>query len=222
MQVDNCDFPDDLYYDVENDVWFQPQGSGGRAGISTILLFLAKKISKAKLNTELTNVDYGKSIGTIESNTYFGAIRSPVSGRISRFNLGLTTNSRTLVESPYREGWIAEYESFDQSSLSQLLYGEGAKERLAARIKEVKVKCFKLLPDEQIVAIGTECDATLSNLNEILAKSSVGYVVHLATDDPLSQLEMVRWAQQTKNELVEKRKEGNLYHFIVKKTKENN
>ena len=66
MQVDNCDFPDDLYYDVENDVWFQPQGSGGRAGISTILLFLAKKISKAKLNKELTNVDYGKCIWKIE------------------------------------------------------------------------------------------------------------------------------------------------------------
>ncbi len=222
MQVDNCDFPDNLYYDVENDVWFQPKGSGGRAGISTILLFLAKKISKVKLNTELTNVDSGKSIGTIESNTYFGAIRSPVSGRISSFNHGLTTGSRALIESPYGEGWIVEYETFDQSSLSRLYYGESAKERLEARIKELKVKCFKLLPDEQIVAIGTECSATLSTLNEVFGKNSAGYVVHLATDDPISQLEMVRWAQQTKNELVERRKEGNLYHFIVKKTQENN
>lgn len=222
MQVDNCNFSDDLYYDVDNDVWFQPQESGGRAGISSVLLFLAKKISKVKLNTQLTNVDSGKSLGTIESNTYFGAIRSPVSGRISRFNPNLTTGPRPIIESPYGEGWIVEYESFDKLSLGHLFYGETAKDRLESRIKELKVKCFKLLPDEQIVAIGTECSATLSTLNEILAKNSAGYVVHLATDDPLSQLEIVRWAQQTKNELVEKRKEANLFHFVVKKTHQNN
>lgn len=222
MLVDNCDFPDDLYFDVENDVWFRTAGSGGRAGISTILLFLARKISKVKLNTELADVDFGKRIGTIESTVYFGAIRSPVSGRISKFNSILSSDTRALLDSPYGDGWVAEYQSFDKASLAKLYFGENAKERLEARIRELKVKCFKLLPDEQIVSIGSECTTTLANLNEMLSKNPIGYVVHLATDDPVSPLEMVRWSQETKNELVEKRKEGNLYHFIVKKTRERN
>ena len=56
MQVLNCDFPDDRYYDTENDVWFKPEGElGGRVGITTILSFLAGKILKTKLKARFEN-----------------------------------------------------------------------------------------------------------------------------------------------------------------------
>jgi len=65
--------------------------------------------------------------------------------------------------------------------------------------------------------IGTECSAVLVRLNELLATTSVGDVVHLVTDDPTSYVEMVRWTDQTGQELVDWRQEGNLFHFIVRK-----
>ena len=67
--------------------------------------------------------------------------------------------------------------------------------------------------------IGIECAATLTKLDELVGKIDVGNVVHVVSDDTSADIEMVRWAEETGQNLLEFRKEGNLYHFIVKKTK---
>ena len=218
MRVLNCDFPDDLYYDVGNDVWFKPEGDGGTMGITTVLSFLAGKILKAKLKADLKYVEAGRSLGTIESTMYFGAVRSPVEGKISKMNTRLQEDPTPLNVSRYGTGWIAEFDSCDKNSLTRLYFGEKAKEHFEARIKELKVKCFKLLPDDQYYSIGTECSTTLATIDELLAKRPVGNVVHLVTDDQTADIELVRWAMRTKNELVEARKEENLFHFIIRKS----
>jgi TusA-related sulfurtransferase len=41
--------------------------------------------------------------------------------------------------------------------------------------------------------------------------------VHVVSDDPFAEIEMVRWSDRSGNELVEAKQEGNLYHFIVEK-----
>ena len=217
MQVLNCEFPDDIYYDVENDTWFKVVGDGGRIGITSALSFLAGRILRIKLKTDLDAVSVGKSLGTIESAVYFGAIRSPVTGKLSRLNLKLQDSPRALNDFTYSDGWVAEFSSIDKSSLSRLYFGESAREKLADRIEELRVNCFKLLPDDQLYSIGTECSTTLANLDDLMEKRSAGNVVHLVTDDQTADIELVRWTMRTKNELVEARKEENLYHFIVRK-----
>jgi glycine cleavage system H protein len=219
LLVLNCDFPDDRYYDVENDVWFKPEGeSGGRVGITTVLSFLAGKILKTKLKTVLKTVGVGQGLGTIESTTYFGAVRSPVAGTLSRMNFTLQDNPKLLNSSLYDAGWVAEYRSFDKNLLTRLYFGEKAKDKLEARIRELKVSCFKMLPDDSMYAIGSECSTTLTNMDELLAKRPAGNVVHLVTDDQSADVELIRWITRTKNELVEARKEGNLLHFIIRKS----
>ncbi len=187
-------------------------------GISTVLSFLAGKIVKAKLNSDLKEVITGKSLGTIESSLYFGAVRSPVVGIIARMNLRLLDDQDLLNQSRYSEGWVAEYSSFDKSSLAALYFGESAKDKLEGRIKELKVNCFKLLPDDSMYSIGTECSTTLASLDQLLSERPIGSVVHLVTDDQTADIELVRWTMRTKNELVEARKEENLFHFILRKT----
>jgi glycine cleavage system H protein len=220
MNVDHCDFPDDLYYDVENDVWFKLADDSGRKvgliGITTILVFIAGKISNVKFRP-VTAVQRGQSLAVIESLKYVGLIRSPVSGKISQFNESLVTNATSLWKSPYTS-WIAQCESFDESSVMSLIRGPLAKDRLLERINELRIHCFKLLPDEDMLSIGTECTTTLANLSELLEYKSPGYVIHLVTDDPTADIELVRWSMQTGNDIVETRKEENLYHFIIRKT----
>ena len=221
MNIDHCEFPDNLFYDVENNVWFQKIETGshkniGRMGISSVLVFLAGKMSGIKFRPLSEETIEGQSIATIESIRYFGAVRSPIRGKISKLNENLLPHPSLVSESPY-ENWIAEYETFDKDSLDGLLYGVKAKEGLLSRIKELRIRCFKLLPDEEMYSIGTECTTTLANLSELLADKHRGYVVHLVTDYPTADIEMVRWSMQTGNELVETRQEENLYHFIVKK-----
>ena len=219
LQVDHCEFPEDIFFDVENDVWFRPSPNGtGRTGITTVLLFLAGRITRAYTRPGISDIARGKSLGSVESVRYFGNVRSPVSGRISKLNEDLKKDPRPLIGSPYGEGWFAEYERFEESSLSYLLYGAKAIAALDARIKELKIRCFKVLPDEDLYSIGLECAAVLSNLGEELEGKPRGYVVHLVTDDPTADIEMVRWTMQTRNELVESRTEGNLFHFLVRKT----
>ena len=223
MNIDHCEFPDNLFYDVENDVWFQQIESGsekriGRMGISSVLLFLAGKITKVKFRPVAEETERGQSIATIESVRYFGAVRSPIRGMISRFNEDLSSHPSLISKSPY-ESWIAEYGNFHEDSLDGLLYGLNAKEKLLSRITELRIRCFKLLPDEDMYSIGSECTTTLANLSELFSNKYRGYVVHLVTDDPTSDIEMVRWSMQTGNDLVETRKEKNLFHFIVRKAK---
>ena len=220
LRVLNCDFPDDLYYDIENDVWFKPEGGSARSGISSTLSFLAGKITKVGLKAELGQVQAGKSLGTIESVSYFGAVRSPVEGTIARLNLKLNEDPRPLNESRYGEGWVAEYKTYNEDSLRRLYRGDSAREKLEARIKELRINCFKLIPDDQMYSIGTECSATLSSLDDLLSSRPVGNVVHLVTDDQTADIELVRWTMRTGNELVEARKEGNLFHFILRKSQD--
>jgi TusA-related sulfurtransferase len=65
--------------------------------------------------------------------------------------------------------------------------------------------------------IGTECAAVLVKLNELLAQIPVGDVVHVVTDDPTSPIEMVRWSDESGQPVIDERKEGSLFHFLVRK-----
>jgi glycine cleavage system H protein len=136
---------------------------------------------------------------------------------VGRFNLAVAEYPKTVNLSPYNEGWIVELEQIDAADVRNLLPVGKAVSDLEKRIKELKVRCFKKLPDEDLYSIGLECSATLANLDELLLQRPVGTVVHLVTDDPLAEIEMVRWADQRDQILIESRKEDNLFHFLVEK-----
>ena len=65
--------------------------------------------------------------------------------------------------------------------------------------------------------IGTECTAVIVHLNDQIASMKSGDVIHLVSDDPTAYVEMVAWSDRTGQSLVDWRKEGDLFHFIVKK-----
>jgi glycine cleavage system H protein len=225
LQVEHCDFPDDLYYDVQNDVWLKPVSNDiFLMGVTKVLSSLSGKFTKVNLKRNIVDVHAGQSIGTIESGRYFGAIRAPVEGRVIQLNSRIEEVPQTLNDFPYTEGWVARIRVTDvEDSLSSGINKHGfprgteATGSLETRIKDLKVRCFKKTPDEEMSAIGSECFVTLVNLGELFKTRPVGTVVHIVSDDPLSGLEMIRWADQTKHELVESREEGNLRHFIVEK-----
>jgi TusA-related sulfurtransferase len=88
---------------------------------------------------------------------------------------------------------------------------------LSRQIAALRVRCFAAFPDHEMFEIGTECAAVLVKLNELLERSQIGDVVHLVTDDPTAPIEMVRWSDETRQPIIDERREGNLFHFIVRK-----
>jgi glycine cleavage system H protein len=227
MEVADCEFPDDVYLDVENDVWLKPISENRLLlGITSILSFTAGRIRTFNPRSDLTIVTTGQSLATVESGKYFGAVRSPIDARVLEFNPRLLENPRLINDSPYKDGWIAKLEVPKEMSLlrsksdNHLLPSNRARPSLEERIRELRVHCFKKLPDDELIAIGVECSATLSDLNELLKTSEAGTVVHVASDDPFADIEMIRWSDQTGNELIETKSEGKLFHFLIEKKRD--
>lgn len=66
---------------------------------------------------------------------------------------------------------------------------------------------------------GVECAAVLIRLNDLMERSSLNEVAHVISDDPTADIEMVRWSDETGQQVLESRKEGKLMHFIVRKVR---
>jgi len=126
---------------------------------------------------------------------------------------------KTLSEHPYGEGWFARLRPLDwEADRKILLSAADSKDLLAAQMAALHVHCFAAFPDYELFEIGTECSAVLAKLDETLVHAAEGEVVHLVSDDWTAPAEMVNWSQRTGHPVIEERKEGTLYHFLVRKT----
>ena len=221
MEIDHCVFPDDLLYDLENNTWMRVEESGEvTIGVTSLLPAIAGKLTQARLKTAGVDIQRGQSLGTLESQKFVGPIPSPVSGLLLKVNDLVTDRPRIINDSPYEEGWIGRLKA-SHLTLERILLSRASESKilLAQKIKEFHVRCFRAFPDHEMSEIGTECSAVLLRLNELLATIPVGEVVHLVSDDPTAYVEMVAWSDKTGQSLVDWRKEGNLFHFIVKKVR---
>ena len=221
MKIDHCIFPEGIFYDTENFVWANLNNDKTvTIGITAILASIAGRLSTIKLKEIGTELEKGKSVGTIESIKYFGVVRTPVRGSIAEINKDITNQPKLVNDFPYTEGWIMK---INPSNLSKDLMGldtiENCHTKIISTIEELHVRCFAEFPDHEMFEIGVECAATLTKLDELMTKLSIGEVIHLVSDDQTADLEIYRWANENKQSLLETRREGNLFHFILKKIK---
>jgi TusA-related sulfurtransferase len=54
-----------------------------------------------------------------------------------------------------------------------------------------------------------------------LTKIDIGEIVYLASDDITADLELTRWSKERSQSILEIRKEGLIFHFLVRKEKNN-
>jgi glycine cleavage system H protein len=221
LEIDHCVFPDDLLYDLENNTWLRVEENGEvTIGITSLLLGIAGKLTLARLKVVGIDIQRGQSLGTLESLKFVGPIPSPVSGTVVDTNALVVNKPRIINDEPYAEGWITRVRP-SQLALERILLSKSSELKIPLRqkITEFHVRCFKAFPDHEMSEIGSECSAVLIRLNELLATISLGEVVHLVSDDPTAYVEMVVWSERTGQSLVDWRKDGNLFHFIVRKVR---
>lgn len=105
--VHGCDLPDDLYYNVENNVWVRRESDGtitlgmtsyacSMAGV--IVSYTPKKVGK--------EVEQDKSVCTVESGKWVGPVKAPVAGEVIAVNDVVATNPGTVNVDPYGSGWM--------------------------------------------------------------------------------------------------------------------
>lgn len=229
MQICHCEFPEGILYDLDNFVWIKRSDNDHYVvtlGVTPILISLAGKLTKIKLKEIGTIIEKNKSVGSIESLRYFGMVRCPVKGEIIEANNTLTDNPKTVNDFPYNEGWFVKVKiqnsdsSIDSELNSDCLkFIDECHDEMKKIMEKLHVRCFSAFPDYEMFEIGVECAATLTKLDELIGKINMGNVVHLVSDDTSADLEMIRWSEERGQDLLESRKEGNLFHFIVKKIK---
>ena len=221
MLINNCNFPDNLLYDPENFVWIDISNKESiKVGITPILAFISGKIKTITMKKEDYFIAKGKSLGSIESPKYFGVIRSPVSGKIKEINSSIISKPKHVNDSPYDAGWLVKIEPSNlEKDLYYLKSIDQCHIELKALIDEFHVRCFKVYPDHEMYELGTECAATLTKLDDLLTQINIGDVVYLASDDITADLELARWAKEHSQSILEVRREGPIFHFLVKKEK---
>jgi glycine cleavage system H protein len=242
-RFENCVFPVNYFYDVDNFTWIKSMDEPNDirdeikhvlVGITPVYSYITGRILQFKTKPAGTDIVRNRSLGTVESLNHFGIIRSPVSGLIMEINNEIIHNPKIVNDSPFDCGWIAKIKTKDNvESLDTIKRINECKYEIESQIKKFNVKCFKTFPDFQMFELGTECAATLAKLDEFMMKNMrVGHVIRLVSDDPTADLELLRWADQNKQEIIEIVQEKNpaqsllsnsgnnyLFNIIIKKIK---
>jgi glycine cleavage system H lipoate-binding protein/TusA-related sulfurtransferase len=219
--IGKCYFDDSVLNDVENNVWVRMNGDVGIVGINSILAWMGGAFRTVSLPSPGTLVGRGKNLGSLESARHFDVVRSPLSGTVVEANERLLENPRLLNKDPYGEGWFVKIMASNYPEEARFLSDTlSVRDQMLEKITQLRIHCLREFPDYEMYEIGTECSAVLARLDEVVATSSMGDVIHLVTDDPTATIEMVRWSDRTGNSVAEDEPEGRLAHFLVKKTKE--
>jgi glycine cleavage system H protein len=118
----NCNLPEDLHYNVENNVWARREPDGtvtigmtayACALAGEIVAYTPKKVGRA--------VELNKSLATVESGKWVGPVKAPVGGEVVAVNDSLAGNPKGINADPYGSGWLVKIKPADWDAQSASL-----------------------------------------------------------------------------------------------------
>jgi glycine cleavage system H protein len=220
VDVLGCELPEDRLYDLEQGVWWQPEPEGGtaRLGLLATVAAFAGPFRELTFRPVEGPLVRGRSVATVESTRYTGAVRLPVDATVVDRNAEVRRRPRLLNDRPYTDGWIVRVRP-RSGELPVGVLGPAAevRGRLEEEIRARHIRCWPLTPETELVEVGIECTAVLVRLNEEIARRAPGEALLLVTDDPTSPIEMVRWSDRTGHRVRAHRLEGTFHQFLVEK-----
>jgi glycine cleavage system H protein len=125
--VKGCNFPDDLYYNVENNVWARRENDGSVViGMTAYAAALAGQIVACTPKKVGRSIELNKSAVTVESGKWVGPVKSPVAGEVVAINAALTASPGTINADPYGSGWMIKLKPANWDADSGALITGGA------------------------------------------------------------------------------------------------
>lgn len=107
MQVDEYNFPDELYYHKEH-CWARVEGDLVVVGLTDFTQKMAGTIKRIVTLEEEDEVSQDKPLGTMSSGKWTGKLYAPVSGEIEEVNEDVEDNPKICNDDPYGEGWVVK------------------------------------------------------------------------------------------------------------------
>ncbi|MFZ5555381.1 MAG: glycine cleavage system protein H [Pseudomonadota bacterium] len=125
--VRGCNLPDDLFYNVENNVWARKEGDGTiTVGMTSYACSLAGEIVSYTPKKVGKGIDANKSLCTVESGKWVGPVKAPVSGEVVAINDAVQANPKSINADPYGSGWLVKLKPTNWDGESGALITGGA------------------------------------------------------------------------------------------------
>jgi glycine cleavage system H protein len=127
VSQDPREFPADLYYLIEHQVWARLESGGmAQVGITSLGVELAGEIYMCRPKNAGVTVEQGHSIAVVELAKSIVSVKSPVRGVVAAVNPALATMPELVHTDPYGQGWIARVLLSDfEADRPNLVHGPG-------------------------------------------------------------------------------------------------
>jgi glycine cleavage system H protein len=112
--VRGCNIPEDLLYNIENNVWVRRESDGtATVGLTSYACSLAGQIVSYTPKKPGKEVKKDKSCATVESGKWVGPAKTPVTGEVVDTNPAVAAKPGLINEDPYGEGWLVKIKPQD-------------------------------------------------------------------------------------------------------------
>ena len=119
-------FPENLKYTEEHE-WVKVEGNIATVGITDHAQSELGDVVYVDVDEDLSEINKGDSIGTIEAVKTVSDIYSPVTGKVIEINSELNDAPEVVNTDPYGKGWFVKIEFNNPDELNDLLDVEAYK-----------------------------------------------------------------------------------------------
>lgn len=120
--VRGCILPDDLLYDVDNNLWYRPESDGTyTVGMTMVAIAMAGKLVAFTAKKAGKTIAAGKSCATIESGKWVGPAKLGFTAEIVAVNDNLSGEPTLANSDTYGDGWMVRVKPEDPAEATALL-----------------------------------------------------------------------------------------------------
>ena len=124
-EVRGCALPDDLLYDVENNIWYRENADETvTVGMTAVASAMAGQIVAITPKRAGRKVTPGRSCATVESGKWVGPAKLLSGGEVVEVNSEIVASPGLANSEPYEGGWLLKIKVEDWMAVkSQLTAG---------------------------------------------------------------------------------------------------
>lgn len=142
-EIQGCDIPEHLYYDLSNNVWVLPQGATVLVGMTDPAQTLSGRVLFVRPKRVGVRVARGRSLASLESGKWAGPLVSPLNGVVVESNAKLSEEPFLLNIDPYGQAWVVRIEPDADQDWGHLVTGDTAVRLYRDKIQEEKIQCMR-------------------------------------------------------------------------------
>jgi glycine cleavage system H protein len=141
-----CAFPDDLLYDVAQDVWVRFNADGtATCGMTDPAQTRCGKLIHVAFRARGKQFSRGRALATVESGKWVGPFPAPLTGELVETNDAAFQRDILIANrDPYGAGWLARLRPTNlDAERAWLLDAATAFVEYQKKIEELKINCMR-------------------------------------------------------------------------------